>query len=185
MSSTARALFGAMVFLIATGCDETARAVREIQRPLDPIVGIWREVTPYDTGNVSTLAFSSNGSLKMTILRRDRADSSGHSAADSFANWVNAYSSSLPYKYSRGEDILVFSVEKKAIRKALLSSRLGSAMLAEDNQIDTVANQRDTIGVFDMAFKYRLSGDVLEITEEKNENVMTEPKTQRLVRVRK
>ena len=135
------------------GCDGVKKRFAEATGSNDAIVGTWRQVGD-ETG--STVTFTRKGSYRRTLGKLDPA------LGDDFIATMRAIGS-VPGKYSRGADLIVVSFDVKAFRQA-------TANLPKHGPDNL---KGDTI---DEVYKYKLAGDILELT--------TEGKTTTYVRVK-
>jgi hypothetical protein len=125
------------------GCDEINKLLGSFKETHDPLVGTWRAV---GAANGESITFSADGTYRMET--RSFAPALGKEV-------IAAYKAmeSVPGRYSRGTDVIVLSMDIKAIREATSSlKKYGPDTLKGDTLDDT--------------WNYKLGGDVLEVSHD-------------------
>jgi len=161
-------LLGATSLVMLFACDNAAKAIQKVKQPLDPIVGVWREIPTTDTSNVEILEFKSDRRLVVRIIVRNPEASE---IQKRFAKLAD----SLPATFARGESVVVMSIDNKALWER------GKSLFGTELELKDSSRIR---GATDGSFRYSLSGDVLELTKERGPNDFYAPKTKRYVRER-
>ena len=80
---------------------------------------------------------------------------------------------SVPSSFARGDSVIVISIDNEELWKR------GKEML--NNEPQRVDSSSKT-GTTDIVFRYKLNGDILELTKEREPDDFVEPKTKRYVR---
>ena len=134
-------LFALLVSL--GGCDEINRFLGNFKETHDPLVGTWRAV---GAANGESITFNADGTYRMETGSFDPALGK---------DMIAAYKAmgSVPGRYSRGTDVIVLSMDVKAIREATRGlKKYGPDTLKGDTLDDT--------------WNYKLGGDVLEVSHD-------------------
>jgi hypothetical protein len=154
------------VSLFLVGCDSLQKEVREITSPL---IGKWREVATTDNSSETVVTFRRDGTFRV-------ATTTQHSTNRSFQEDLRLATKNFDGTYSVGDSILVLSYDKKSFvtNIAAVFRAYGASSVDKDTTKST--------GNIDAVFRYKLSGDVLEVTEESTPNLPASPTTTRYVR---
>lgn len=169
-----RSSFNALVILaisaIAQGCDRAPQAlVGKLQASMDPLVGEWREVTSTDTSSVQTIVFKADRTFEFRITIRNPE-------TPDFTRKLLTATNSFQGTFSKGDSVLVVSLDNKAYWKRAREI-LGDTLVSSDSITAS--------GTTDRVFRYRINGDIFELTDEKTPESWADPQTMRFVRVRK
>ena len=143
MNSYRRSLVLLALLVNLGGCDEINRFLGSFREAHDPLVGTWRAV---GASSGETITFNSDGSYRMQTQSFDPALGPEIIA-------VHKAMESVPGRYSRGTEVIVMSVDVRAIREATRGlKKYGPDTLKGDT--------------LDETWNYKLGGDVLEISHD-------------------
>lgn len=137
------------VGLLFAGCDSATGAVRTAKAYFNPLMGEWREVTTEHKSQSLRMLFRPNQTF--LFLTTSHAPEP-RSASDE----VQQFLGSLTGTYSQGDSVIVFDVDEEEFAKRFA--------VLQRSQGDTT--ELPDLGSLDLVYRYKLSGDVLELTEE-------------------
>ena len=157
------------ILLLSTvlqSCDRTPQVVGKIKASLDPIVGEWREIVSTDTASVEVIVFMPDRTVETRVTIRNPQ-------TPELIRKMAKVLDSVPSSFARGDSVIVISIDNEELWKR------GKEML--NNEPQRVDSSSKT-GTTDIVFRYKLNGDILELTKEREPDDFDEPKTKRYVR---
>jgi hypothetical protein len=151
---------------VLQSCDRAPQVVGKMKASLDPIVGEWREIVSTDTSSIEVIVFMPDRTPESRVTIRNPQTPE---LVRKMATALN----SLPSSFARGDSVIVISIDNEELWKR------GKEMFK--NEIQSIDSSSKT-GTTDIVFRYKLNGDILELTKEREPDDFVEPKTKRYVR---
>jgi hypothetical protein len=156
------------IFTIIQSCDRAPQTLGKLKATMDPLIGEWREVASTDTSSIETIVFKADRTFEGRITIRNPQ-------TPDFERKLRTLINSLPATFAKGDSVLVASYDNKAMWKR------GKELFGDEIKS---ADSTNATGTTDAVFRYRIDGDILELTKERTPEDWADPKTKRYVRVR-
>lgn len=141
------------VGLIFTGCDSATGAIRTAKAYFNPLMGEWREVTTENKSQTLSVLFRPNQTFE---FRTTSHAPEPRSRADEFLKLFGASTGT----YSQGDSVIVFDIDEEDLMKRFAAAQRALGDTTEMFDLSGVN------GSLDIVLHYKLTGDVLELTEE-------------------
>ncbi len=162
-----RTLLGVCSMVALLACDNAANAINKVRRPLDPIVGTWREISTSDTAKYEEISFLADGTYRAKAIWPVPPQ-------DSLLVRWSSIMQSIPATYAKGDEVIVITIDGERLQEGM------RRLFPEDLKEQDSSKPKKSL---DMVFRYKLGGDVLELTnEERDDTSWMKSNTMRFIR---
>jgi len=141
------------VGVLFTGCDSATGAIRTAKAYFNPLMGEWREVTTENKSQTLSVLFRPNQTFEW---RATSHAPEPRSISDELQKLLGTSTGT----YSQGDSVIVFDVDEEDLMKRFAAAQRALGDTTEVLDLSTVN------GSLDIVLHYKLTGDVLELTEE-------------------